>query len=270
MRTGATFVATLQLDQAEQDRLNDALRAHLEVNHCRTVDQLLRLIDQPSLRCVVVSIRESPDPSLEATLARAVLARPDIRVIAWCCVASVPCRGLLRLGWIGITEVAFVGVDDSVEAWQNRFVEPAGGPGIVELHTRLARTGHSFARHLILQCLEADPTRLSVKRLAATHGISRRTIVSRLHSEGFPSPSSVIRLCRLAHAIDLFRNGETSWRQIARRVGYQSSRRLDRALEQGIGKSLPELSRSTSFDALECIRERLTGSFGLFEDPPCR
>lgn len=148
----------------------------------------------------------------------------SLPLIGYMPVTATAVRQGLAAVRAGVDELALRGTDPLPQVITRLLTIPGRRERTAEIVRHVLEAAGPLpdgALRLLQYCIEHATDRLSIERIAADMGVSRRTLGNRLKDTPLPSPEPLIMWTRLLVAAWLLRDPHRSINQTARSLGFQ-------------------------------------------------
>lgn len=229
-----------------QSRLTGAARGGMALTFARDVPHLRALVEDGA-RAAIVDVIEADALALTAAL-RTLRARwPRLPIVAYCGTRRLDAGALLEMGRAGVTRLVVRDVHDSPDALRLALTAAVGGSALQATRLALEPLVPPSSWHLVESCVAHADRALTVARLAALIGVSRKTLALRLRRARLPSASTLIAWGRLLRATHLIEQPGYRARHAALEAGFPSDVALHNAARRHTGHPLRDLLRLGGF-----------------------
>ncbi|HEY0969675.1 MAG TPA: helix-turn-helix domain-containing protein [Gemmatimonadales bacterium] len=254
------------------DHLLSTLRAVLRNDHrVLTPPPSALVAGLRELEADVVVLEPSVIPPAEwGDLVEGIRALGTSTVVVYTTLAPPAMRATVELARLGVRHIVLKGYDDSPRHFRSLFDALATELWRSQLYERL------LPRLVVLPVpiqegvafLFRAPHRVrDVADLAATAGVTTRTLHRRLAAVGIPSAKRLVLSARLEWGLTLLRNGHAQIRDVAARLAYPSPRRFRREAQLLTGLPPSRLRTSVSAEELlERLHEAVVGTESVSRD----
>lgn len=207
------------------------------------------------LEADVVVIEPSVIPPSEwESLVEGIRSLGTSTVVVYTTLAPPAMRATVELARLGVRHIVLKGYDDSPRHFRSLFEGLATELWRSELHLLLMPhlAGLPVSIREAVGFLFRAPHRVrDVGDLAATAGVTTRTLHRRLAAVGIPSAKRLVLSARLEWGLALLRGGHAQVREVSLRLAYNSPRRFRREAQLVTG--LPPSRLRASVDAAELV-----------------
>ena len=264
--TVATLIA------ADTDRISFAstLRRELNARFCADSMELRSLVTAGAVDAIVADLETARRASVWSAIRAAVDPHPAIPVLLWLSLTGRDMRDLVALATETKPDAVIIReIDD--------------GSLIIADAIRSARDGNATRRIMgaierivspslrtVLVCAARDAERpLTIHRVAASAGLTRRALCDRLAAAGLPSARDVIHWLRLLHVAARLEMPRATVEQVAERMRFVWSGALCQLLRRMTGLTPQQLRDAGGLEYLLGVVEPLfRGVTAADQDPP--
>ena len=171
-------------------------------------------------------------------------AAPAHAIIAWCELRTSPSRLLLDIAQAGVTELVLRDVDDMQHVLARVLASAMHRSTARQIDDRLGQLIAAPIRPLFRFALEHAHESLGVDEVAATFGVTRRTLRNRLVEQRLPRPRVFLTWCRLLVAGALLDERGRSLDSVAGQLDFPSGHGLGMVLRRYLGSGINALRHS--------------------------
>jgi AraC-like DNA-binding protein len=175
---------------------------------------------------------------------------PSVPIIGAVSVRPESAVDLHALAHSGVVDFIAVGHDDTVDGLRLRLDQALARPFKALLDSVLPAGTSARGRVLIERAAEVVVTGESATRLAATIGISRRTLLRWCYRAGLPSPRRLFAWLRMLLAAELLDDPGRSVLGVATTCGYSSDSGLRRVMHNFLDTNPSDLREGDAFAAV--------------------
>ena len=256
-------VACFPPDNASLPRLRAALGTVTELAPFADVGALNDCIRTGTISATVMFVDVTTIDVAETALRRLRANFPVHPLIAYYNGRGLTPRSLIAIAQSGITELVQLDVDDSRLTFA-RILNSASRVTYAQTLADLLKNDVPEEIHsILLFSLEHAGRRLEVTELAATLGLSKRTLSWRMAQQGAPSPRLFLTWCRLLVASLLLNESGRTLDSVADQLNFSSGHSLGGVFFRHMGRGIIVLRRLGVLDqALAAFREEISGPTG--------
>ncbi len=255
-----THVACFPPDNESLPRLRAALGAATGLVPFAEMGDVIEAIRAGTVSVTVVFVDVNTIDVAEMTLRRVRTSFPSHPLVAYYNPRGLTPRHLFNVAQSGITELVQVDVDDSRLTF-GRILNSASRVTYARTLAELLRNDvPADLQSLLLFSLEHAGRRLDVSELAASLGLSKRTLSWRLAQQGVPSPRIFLTWCRLLVAALLLNESGRTLDAVADQLNFSGGHSLGGLFFRYMGKGIIALRHDGVLDeVLEAFRAAMSG-----------
>jgi AraC-like DNA-binding protein len=238
----AAFTIGLLASSADAaPRLRDAARGRAQVAPCTSVEALLSCVTDGQVALTVVELR-SATAAEQCRAIRQLQARfPAHPVVAWADLRDLPTSLLLELAALRVADVLRGEADHlpsalarAIGAAMQRTVARAIATAVGDLVPPRLTPVFEYVLEHVNDHLDRD-------QLAATFGISRRTLHNRLADAGLPPTRAFLTWCRVFVAVALLEQPGHTLDSVAGQLDFSDGGVLANTVRRYTGAGIAEL-----------------------------
>ncbi len=217
-------------------------------------------IIQGEIDATVVAVTVADFEQALCTIRLLIEVAPTHPVIAWCEMRALSTRQLLDVAQTGVTELVLREVDDGPFVLLQVLTAASQRSLARRVEERLSDHVPRRLRSLFRYALEHAHESLTVDAVAASFGVTRRTLSNRLAEQGFPRPRFFLTWCRLLIASSLLDDTGRSLESVALQLDFSSGHGLGILFRRYVGVGIEELrSRHVSTATENAFRLAIAG-----------
>ena len=256
-------VACFPAENGSQPRLRAALGALTELVPFSDVGALCDCVRTGTVSATVVFVDASTIDVAETALRRVRANFPVQPLIAYYNGRGLTSRHLIAVVQTGVTEVVQLDIDDS-RLNLARILKYASRVTHAQTLADMLKNDVPEGLHsLFLFSLEHAGRRLEVTELAATVGLSKRTLSWRMAQYGAPSPRLFLTWCRLLVAALLLNDSGRTLDSVADQLNFSGGHSLGAVFFRCMDKGVIELRKAGVLDqVVAAFREQMSGPSG--------
>lgn len=264
-------VACFPSENGSQPRLRAALGTLTELLPFSDVGALIDCIRTGTNSATVVFVDASTIEVAETVLRRIRANFPVHPLIAYYNGRGLTSRHLVAIAQSGITELVQLDIDDSRLTFE-RILNSASRVTHAQTLADMLRNDVPEGLHsLFLFSLEHAGRRLEVTELAATVGLSKRTLSWRMAQYGAPSPRLFLTWCRLLVAALLLNDSGRTLDSVADQLNFSGGHALGAMFFRCMVKGVIALRKAGMLDqVLAAFRDEMSGPSGGSASLPTR
>lgn len=228
-----------------------------EVLPCVSADDAIPAIARGDVHCTVVAVDASSFDRDIGNIRRLREAFPSHPVVAWCQMQQLSSRQLLDIAEFSVTELVFRGLTDSKSAFAQVLRQARDRAKARDISGRLSHIMPPDMLPIFMAALEHAAEAMDVERLAASFGITRRTLFNRLVHSGLPKPRSFIIWCRLLVAGSLLDERGRTLDSVALLLNFSTPANLGASLRRYVGATITQLRRGEVSPVVEAEFARI-------------
>lgn len=254
-------VACFPPDNESLPRLRAAIGAGTGLVGFSDVGALIEAIRAGTISVTVVFVDVTTIDIAELTLRRLRTNFSSHPIVAYYNPRGLNSRNLISIAQSGITELVQVDVDDSRITF-GRIISAASRVAYAQTLFDLLKNDVPPGLHsLFLFSLNHAGRRLEVTELAASIGLSKRTLSWRLAQHGGLSPRLFLTWCRLLVAALLLNDSGRTLDSVADQLNFSGGHALGAVFFRHVGKGVNELRQNGRLleVVLEAFREKMSG-----------
>ncbi len=225
-------------------RLRAAVGKGGTVRHFPDSSTALLPILQGAIDATVVAVDGANSDVALRTIRQLRAAVPAHAIIAWCELRTSPSRLLLDIAQAGVTELVLRDVEDMQHVLARLLASATQRSTARQLYDRLGHLIPAQMRPLFRFALEHAHESLGVDEVAATFGITRRTLRNRLVEHRLPRPRMFLTWCRLLVAGALLDERARSLDSVAGQLDFPSGHGLGMVFHRYLGRGINALRSS--------------------------
>lgn len=243
------LIAIFAQDLAVRGRLRATLASQCQPIFFDTLLELRRFLIEPTLRGVLLELRDKSGECAAPVIRQCRDSRPTIPIVLYCYTTPWSGEDILAAIAAGTTALALHGFDDPSKILIS-LLETEGLQGAIK--SVIARASDSVpaaVRPLFAQMVSAAPRGLSLTELSSQMGIPRRSLARRVARSGVYSPQVLAYWAKMLLAAELLQDRAIPVKDVAAQVGLSTPDTL-RALFRR--HALPSPARLRRRDGLDC------------------
>lgn len=250
-------------------RLRGVLGPSIEVNPFPDGTAVVEAIRAGGVSLTILVVNARTFDVAVAALRRIRVAFESHPVIAYYDPAGLPQRNLLELAQSGISDLVQLDIDDS-RPFFIRIIESASRASHAQqLAAMLEGDVPASMRSVLMFGLEHAGRNMDVPKLAASMGLSRRTLSWRMVQQGVPSPRIFLTWCRLLVAALLLEESGRTLDSVADQLNFPGGHALGAVFFRYMGRGIMSLRQEGVLDiALEEFRAVLSEPASLENSLP--
>lgn len=200
----------------------------------------------------VVAVEAGNAEAALRTIRQLRAAMPTHAIIAWCELRTSPSRLLLDIAHAGVTELVLRDVEDMQHVLARVLASATQRSSARQIDDRLGPLIAAPMRPLFQFALEHAHESLGVSEVAATFGITRRTLRNRLVEHRLLRPRVFLTWCRVLVACALLDERTRSLDSVAGQLDFPSGHGLGMVLRRYLGSGINALRDRQVSAAAEC------------------
>lgn len=253
-------VACFPPENGSLPRLRSALGALTEVVPVADVGTLLDHIRADTISATLVFVDATTIDVAEATLRRVRTNFPVHPLIAYYNGRGLTPRHLINVAQSGITELVQYDIDDSRLTF-GRILNAASRVTYAQTISDLLRGDvPEGLQSIFLFSLEHAGRRMEVTELAASIGLSKRTLSWRMAQHGAPSPRLFLTWCRLLVAALLLDDSGRTLDSVADQLNFSGGHSLGGVFFRYMGKGVAALRQhGVLAEVVQAFRDEMSG-----------
>lgn len=241
-------------------RLRTALGALTGLVPFADIGALLEGVRAGTINATVVFVDATTIDVAETALRRIRTNFPAHPLIAYYNSRGLTPRHLFNVAQSGITELVQLDVDDSRLTFGRILNAASRVTYAQELADLLRNDVPDDLQSIFLFSLEHAGRRLDVPELAASLGLSKRTLSWRMAQHGVPSPRIFLTWCRLLVAALILNESGRTLDSVADQLNFSGGHSLGAVFFRYMGKGIIALRQNGVLEeVLEAFREALSG-----------
>lgn len=218
--TRRPLAAALIGDRVFRARIQGAFQRRAFVTFCRTSVELVHIVRQRLVWCVVAEPWDADGVSIVPVVRLIKSEFPSITVLAYVDVSERACREALHLAHAGADEILVRGVDDTQRTmWRTLATARARNAAVTTL-SGIATLVSEESATLIALCIERATSIRTVHDAARILGISRKTLFNRVAADSLPCPAVIIAWCRLIAAAQILEDPGRTVERVGMSLGF--------------------------------------------------
>jgi AraC-like DNA-binding protein len=232
-------------------RLRAAVGAQGKVEQFRDGPSALLPVLRGEIDATVVAIGATDAEAGLRTIRHLRAAAATHAIVAWCEIRQPPSRLLLDIAQAEVTELVLRDVEDMQHVLARVLASAVQRSTAQRLDARLSALIAQPMRPLFRFALEHAHESLSVEEVAATFGVTRRTLRNRLVEHRMPRPRVFLTWCRLLVAGALLDERGRSLDSVAGQLDFPSGHGLGMVLRRYLGSGITALRAGQVSGAIE-------------------
>ncbi len=226
-------------------RLRAAVGAQGKVQQFREASPAIVHVLRGEVDATVVAIGATDTEGSLRTIRQLRAAAPTHAIVAWCELRQPPSRLLLDIAQADVTELILRDVEDMQHVLARVLASAVQRSTARRLDDRLRELIAHPVRPLFRFALEHAHESLSVDEVAATFGVTRRTLRNRMVEHCLPRPRVFLTWCRLLVAGGLLDERGRSLDSVAGQLDFPSGHGLGMVLRRYLGSGITVLRGGT-------------------------
>jgi len=249
-------------------RLRSAVGKSGRVREFGRYETALPLIVRGEIDATFVTFESHNTEEVLRALKQLRAARPTHALVAWCDLKSPPTRLLVDIAQASPQEMVLRGVDDSPYGLAATLATAVKRASTMVIQERLLPLIPIPVQSVFIFALEHAHEPLTVEQVAASFGVTRRTLCNRLAQYRLPRPRVFLTWCRLLVAGALLDERSRSLDEVAGQLDFPTGHGLGMALRRHLGSGISVLrdghvSAAIEHAFREALRNASAGSLPL-------
>lgn len=224
-------------------RLRTAVRDRAVLRDCRDETALLAAIAAQTVGLSVVEVRGMLAPTMVRAVRRVAEAFPQHPVVVWCDVRTLHTSTLLEVAKLNVADLIGGDADElphalgrAIGSAMQRTVAANIAAAVGDLIPLRLKPVFDYALEHVNDHLDRD-------QLAATFGVSRRTLHNRLTEAGLPPTRMFLTWCRMFVAVALLEQPGHTLDSVAGQLDFNDGGVLANLVRRYTGVGIMELRR---------------------------
>ena len=264
-------IACFPSENGPEPRLRAALGTQTELAPFSDAGALIECIRTGTISATVVLVDAVTIDVAETVLRRIRANFPVHPLVAYYDGRGLTPRNLITVAQSGITELVQLGIDDSRLTFARILNSASRITHAQTLADLLKKDVPEGLQSLFVFSLEHAGRRLEVTELAATVGLSKRTLSWRMAQYGAPSPRLFLTWCRLLVASLLLNDSGRTLDSVADQLNFSDGHSLGAVFFRCMGKGVIALRKVGVLDeVLAAFRREMSGPSGDASSLPTR
>jgi len=222
-------------------RLRDAVGQPDRVRHFPDAASALPHIISGSIDATVVAVFAGEIDQALNTIRLLRETVPTHAVLAWCELRALSTRQLLDIAQSGVAELVLRDVDDMRHVLARVLTSATQRSVVQRIEAKFSAMVPHALQPLFRYALEHAHEPLTVDGVAATFGVTRRTLRNRLVDHSMPRPRHFLTWCRLLVAAALLDERGRSLDSVAEQLDFSSGAGLGMMLRRYAGSGITSL-----------------------------